>query len=52
MVLFVFCFSILVALVVAGYVKSPLVESSQYIINADWLDYSDKLSLIARWGVK
>ena len=52
MVLFVFCFSILGALVIAGDIKSTPAESSQYMINVDWLDSSDKLSLIARWGVK
>jgi len=52
MVGFVFLILILIALLVAEYCKSSRNESRQYLINADWLDHSDKFRLIARWGVK
>lgn len=52
MILFVFSVSFLVAFVIAGHCKLSSAESSRYLVDAEWLDQSDKFKLIARWGIK
>ena len=51
MILFVFSF-VLVAFIAIGSSKFKIGESSRDMINAEWLDCSDKFELITRWGVK
>jgi hypothetical protein len=48
---FPLCFFLLVV-VVAASSRLQTGESSEHMINAAWLEYSDKFELIARWGVK
>ena len=51
MVLFILCF-VLVTFIAIGSSKLKIGESSRDMINAEWLDCSDKFELITRWGVK
>lgn len=52
MILAVFCFVVVVLLVVSGVIGSESGESSMHMINAKWLDNSDKFRLVSRWGIK
>jgi hypothetical protein len=52
MILVVFCSAVVVLLVVSGVIKSESRESSMHIINAKWLDNTDKFRLVSRWGIK
>jgi hypothetical protein len=52
MILAVFCFIVAVLLVVSGVIRSESRESSMHIINAKWLDNTDKFRLVSRWGMK
>ena len=51
MFLFILGF-IIVAFIATGSSKLKFGESSRDMINAEWLDCSDKFDLITRWGVK
>ncbi len=48
--LFLFGFCTILFLVQVGCLKMQNWESSSRMINADWLDPSEKFNLIARWG--
>lgn len=51
MFLFFLCF-VFVAFIAIGLPKLKIGESSRDMINAEWLDCSDKFDLITRWGLK
>ncbi len=52
MVLFILVFCLFVLLIAIGAVNLQPWESGRHMINAEWLDDSEKFELIARWGVK
>ncbi len=51
MAIFILCFCLPAFLIAVGAAKLQPWESSRDMINAEWLDNSDKFELIARWGV-
>ena len=51
MVLLILFFFLFVLLIAIGAVNLQPWESGRHMINAEWLDDSDKFELIARWGV-
>jgi hypothetical protein len=52
MVLFILVFCLFVLLIAIGAVNLQPWKSGRHMINAEWLDDSEKFELIARWGVK
>ncbi len=48
----ILCFFLLAAFIAIGSSKLRIWESRRHIINAEWLDSSEKFDLITRWGVK
>jgi hypothetical protein len=52
MALIILCVFPLTVFVAIGACKLRTWESSRHMINAEWMDCSDKFGLIARWGAK
>jgi hypothetical protein len=50
MVLLILFFCLFVLSIAVGAVNLQPWESSRHMINAEWLNDSDKFELIARWG--
>jgi hypothetical protein len=44
-------FIILVAVIAVGKVRQETRKSGALMINADWLDDSEKFRLVTRWGI-
>jgi len=41
----------IVALALAGFIRTKIWESNGRIINAEWLNDEDRFKLITRWGL-
>jgi hypothetical protein len=52
MLVLILCFSSLAVFIAIGSCKLKPWDSSMYMINAEWLDCSEKFDFITRWGVK
>jgi hypothetical protein len=51
MALYILCSCLFVVLVAVGAVYLQPWQSRRHMINAEWMDDSDRFELIARWGV-
>ncbi|MDH3870404.1 MAG: hypothetical protein OEU57_02445 [Desulfuromonadales bacterium] len=51
MVLLILFFLLFVLLIPIGAINLQPWDSGRHMINAEWLDDSEKFELIARWGV-
>ncbi len=51
MIMLILCISLLVVLATVGVDKLQSWKSSRHMINAEWLDDSEKFNLVSRWGV-
>lgn len=51
MIMMMFGFFLITVLLIVGFVTLQPWQSSQHIVNACWLNDSEKFALIARWGI-
>ena len=50
MVLYLLLCCLFVIVISAGAINLQPWKSTQHLLNADWLDDSDKFELVTRWG--